>query len=103
MAEKSVAIVEETFISQKTVDVFFTIDQYASRELLLQLDFDSDTIVNITLDNMVLKEAFDTSADKVYQNKTLNLSLGPHNLTVTSPSSMTAVSVKVQKCHTFSK
>ena len=100
MAEKSVAIVKETFIGQKTVDVFFTIDQFASRELLLQLDFDSDTIVKITLDNIVLKEAFNTAADKVYQNKTLNLSLGPHNLTVTSPSAMTAVSVKVQKYQT---
>merc|ERR1712004_153960 len=77
------------------VDVSFTIDQFASRELLLQLDFYSDTIVNISLDSEVLEEAFDTSLE-VYQNKDLNLSLGPHNLTVTSPSSMTAVSVKVE-------
>ena len=95
MAEKSVSIVEETFISQKTVDVNFTIDQFASRELVLQLDFDSNSKVQISLDNVVLEEAFDTSAEGVYQNKNLNLSLGSHNLTVTSTSAMTALSVKV--------
>ena len=95
MAEKSVPIVEETFIGQKTVDVNFTIDQFASRELVLQLDFDSNSKVQISLDNVVLEEAFDTSAEEVYQNKNLNLSFGLHNLTVTSTSAMTALSVKV--------
>ena len=95
MAEKSVPIIEETFIGQKTVDVNFTIDQFASRELVLQLDFNSNSKVQISLDNVVLEEAFDTSAEEVYQNKNLNLSLGSHNLTVTSTTAMTALSVKV--------
>merc|ERR1719403_519125 len=96
MAEKSVPIVEETFIGQKTVDVNFTIDQFASRELVLQLDFNSNSKVQISLDNVVLEEAFDTSAEEVYQNKKLNLSLGSHILTVTTTSAMTALSVKVE-------
>ena len=95
MAEKSVTIVEETFIRKSSIEVNFTIDQFASRELVLQLDFDSKIEVQISLDNLVLEEAFDTSLE-VYQNKDLNLNLGPHNLSVTSSSAMTAVSVKVQ-------
>ena len=95
MAEKSVPIVEETFIGQKTVDMNFIIDQFASREVVLQLDLDHNGYVQISLDNVVLEDAFDTAVEEVYQNKNLNLSLGLHNLTVTSTSAMTALSVKV--------
>ena len=95
MAEKSVAIVEKTFLGQNSIGVEFTIDAFASRELLLQLDFDADTIATISVDNVVLETGFDTTAE-VYRNTALDFSLGLHNLTISSTSNMAAVSVKVK-------
>ena len=97
MAEKSVAIVEKTFLGQSNIEVEFTIDAFASRELLLQLDFDANSIVKISVDNIVLENLFDTTAE-VYRNTVLDLGLGLHNLTVSSNNNMAAVSVKVKHC-----
>merc|ERR1719507_2242281 len=95
LAEKSVAIVEKTFLKQKNIEVEFTIDAFANRELLLQLDFDADSIAIISVDNIVLETGFNTTAE-VYRNTVLDLGLGLHNLTVFSNNDMTAVSVKVE-------
>ena len=91
MAEKSVAIVEKTFLGQSRIEVEFTIDSFASRELLLQLDFDAKGTVTISLDG---EETEFNTADEVYHTKP-QLSIGLHNLIVTSDSVMTAVSLKV--------
>ena len=91
MAEKSVAIVEKTFLGQKNIEVEFTIDAFASRDLLLQMDFDAKGTVTISLDGE--ETEFDT-ADEVYHTTPL-LDVGLHNLTVASDSVMTAVSLKV--------
>ena len=91
MAEKSVAIVEKTFLGQSNIEVEFTIDSFASRELLLQLDFDAKGTVTISLDG---EETEFNTADEVYHTKP-QLSIGLHNLIVTSDSVMTAVSLKV--------
>ena len=95
LAEKSVAIVEKTFLKQKSILVEFTVDPFANRELLLQLDFDADSIAIISVDNIVLETGFNTTAE-VYRNTALDLGLGLHNLTVFSNNDMTAVSVKVK-------
>ena len=95
MAEKSVAIVEKTFLGVSNIEVEFTIDSFASRELLLQLDFDAKSTANISVDNIVLETGFNTTAE-VYRNTALDLGLGLHNLTVFSNNDMTAVSVKVK-------
>ena len=101
LAEKSVAIVEKTFLNQNSIEVDFTTDLFARRELMLQLDFDAvaNTIATISLkdqnDNVILETQFDTT-EEVYRNTTLDLGLGLHKLTVSSTKSMAAVSVKVK-------
>ena len=107
LAEKSVAIVEKTFLNQNSIEVDFTTDVFASRDFILQLDFDvhyrpiidADTTATIILkdenDNVILETQFDTT-EEVYRNTTLDLSLGLHKLTVSSTNTMTAVSVKVK-------
>ena len=92
MAEKSVAIVEKTFLGLSSIEVEFTIDPFANRELLLQMDFDAKGIVTISLDGDDTE--FDT-AEEVYRAAPL-LAIGLHNLTITSPSAMAAVSLKVK-------
>ena len=91
MAEKSVAIVEKTFLGQSNIAIEFTIDAFASRELLLQMDFDAKGSVTISLDG---EETEFNTADEVYHTTPL-LDVGLHNLTVTSTSDMEAVSLKV--------
>ena len=99
LAEKSVPIVEKTFLNQNNIEVDFTTDVFASRDFILQLDFDADTTATIILkdenDNVILETQFDTT-EEVYRNTTLDLSLGLHKLTVSSTNTMTAVSVKVK-------
>merc|ERR1719430_1080078 len=92
MAEKSVAIVEKTFLGQSNIEVEFTIDAFASRELLLQMDFDAKGSVTISLDG---EETEFNTADEVYHTTPL-LDVGLHNLTVASTSAMEAVSLKVE-------
>ena len=91
MAEKSVAIVEKTFLGQRNIEVDFTIDAFASRELLLQMDFDAKGTVTISLDG---EETNFNTGDEVYRTTPL-LDVGLHNLTVTSTNAMEAVSLKV--------
>ena len=91
MAEKSVAIVEKTFLKQKKIAVEFTVDAFANRELLLQIDFDAKGIVTISLDG---EETEFNTAEEVYHTMPA-LDIGVHNLDITSASKMTSVSLKV--------
>ena len=91
MAEKSVAIVEKTFLGLSSIEVEFTIDPFANRELLLQMDFDAKGIVTISLDG---EETEFNTADEVYHTMPV-LDIGVHNLDITSASKMTSVSLKV--------
>ena len=91
MAEKSVAIVEKTFLKQKKIAVEFTVDAFANRELLLQIDFDAKGIVTISLDG---EETEFNTAEEVYHTMPA-LDIGVYNLDITSASKMTSVSLKV--------
>ena len=93
MAEKAVAIVEKTFPSQKDILVDFTIDEFASRDLVLQIDFDANGIVKISLDG---NETEFNTEEEVYHTMPA-LDIGLHSIAITSANNMAAVSLKV-KC-----